>query len=340
MADLWFKRAIRVPPTGSRQGLMMLGGGKRYVTWHTFEGSLVRNMSAEAGARFLNQAGTTPTFCLSLAKAQIAQLLPMGVGCYTLENAPGNVETNRAGDLHAQIEVLDQAAFPFTDNLSAQALDLLAEFLDFLDDWGVPRIWPAGQPAATAGGPHNRIGPGPSGHYGHSQWRDQPSGHWDPGAIDISLMSLLTKKNKPDPKTKALQQELYEDGFLSETYVSGIMNSATQKAMDESMAVTDEVKALVSIVKDLNDKLSKLETLVNEGLTVYVGRGEIGVDGLTERQRVFGIPKGQDKARLADITLIAGLASRRVEVVEGHAEPEATARMREWASTGSKPKFD
>ena len=207
MPELWMPGAIRIiPDRTDRRGGPMTGSPGRYFTWHTFEGANVLRLSATSGARMLNAAGTSPTFCLHPVTGEVAQMLPANASCYTLENAPGSVETNRAGEIHMQAEVLAEARNPFTGYMSPAGWDAVARIVDFAESWGIPRAWPAGRPAATPGGPHNRIGPGPSGHYGHSQWRDQPSGHWDPGAVDTARILAATQQPAADPAVLAEQQ--------------------------------------------------------------------------------------------------------------------------------------
>lgn len=266
MPDLWMPGAIRVPATG-RKGGSMTGSAGRYFTWHTFEGRGVQYKSAEWGAAFLNRAGTTPTFCLNPLTGEVAQMLPADVSCYTLENAPGNVETNRAGTVHMQVEVLAEAREPFTGYMTAAGWDAVARLVDFAESWGVPRSWPAGPPAGSHQGPHNRIGPAASGHYGHSQWLDQPSGHWDPGAVDTRRILLSTRAPKPDPDIKKLQLDLVEAGLLTPADVDGIDGPKTQAAKEAYVTQLDRIEGKID---DLIDRQASLATRKASHLMVAI----------------------------------------------------------------------
>ena len=229
-----------IPTDPKRRGGTMLGpDDKCYFTEHTFEGFRVAyRMTAEEGAARLIRAGTTPHFCGSIITGGLVQMLPANVSAYTLENAPGGVETNRAGRIHMQIEMLAEAREPWTEYATPEGWAMVARLMDFLESWGIPRVWPAGRPAATSGGPHNRIGPGPSGHYGHSQWRDQPSRHWDPGAVD-TVRILGATAVSADPDVLARQKKLVEVGLLKPSDVDGIDGPITQKAWAIYMDIID-----------------------------------------------------------------------------------------------------
>ena len=253
MPDLWMPGVTRLPPHGPRKGLTMDGTGERYFTWHTFEADPL-HLSALAGAQALNAAGTTPTFCLHPLTGDLVQMLPADVGCYTLANAPGGRETNRAGTIHMQVEVIGEAAHPFTDTMTAAGWATLARLMDFLTSWGIPRTWPAGQPAATAAGPHNRIGPGPSGLYGHSQWGEGNT-HWDPGGIDIRRISAATTAADPDPRVTARQRELVKAGLLDPANVDGIDGPQTQAAWRRYMATLDDISSQLARLIDRVDTI-------------------------------------------------------------------------------------
>lgn len=259
MAELWMPGVTRLPPTGPRQGLTMTGTGERYFTWHTFEGSDIQHrMTALQGAAALNRAGSTPHFCGNPITGDLVQMLPADVGAYTLANAPGGPETNRAGSIHMQIEMLAEAREPWTEYATPAGWAMVARLMDFLESWGIPRVWPAGQPAATAAGPHNRIGPGPPGHYGHSQWKDQePSLHWDPGALDIRRILAATTAADPDPKVLARQRELVAAGLLEASDVDGIDGPQTQAAWRRYMAALDDIASQLARLTDKVDALPR-----------------------------------------------------------------------------------
>jgi hypothetical protein len=155
-------------------------GGNRYATWHSFEADPSK-VSAVAGAKFLVSSGNEVHLVFNPVSGQVVQLLPGNRAGRGLMNVPGGVQTNRAGVVNLQVEVVGFAKNPWTGQLTGEGRKGLARILAWMDSWGVPRATPAGAPAATAAGPHRRIAPGPSGHYTHSQWKENE--HWDHGAV-------------------------------------------------------------------------------------------------------------------------------------------------------------
>ena len=96
---------------------------------------------------------------------------------------------NTEGRVCVQIGVLGHPADPFTSG----PLDGVAAIMNWLDSWGVPRHWPAGQPAPQparhqdAAFHHSRALWALGGHFGASQVPGCPG--QGPGAIDTSLLT-------------------------------------------------------------------------------------------------------------------------------------------------------
>lgn len=351
MPDLWFPGAVRIPPTNSqKQGLTMMGSGERFFTWHTYEVDPNR-LSAEVGARALNAAGTTPTFCFNPLSGVMAQMLPANKGGYTLRNLWGGVDTNFRGTIHMQVEVIAYAAQPFTSYMTPAAWATLARFMDWLDTWGIPRVFPAGQPLGSYDAAHKRIAPAASGHYGHSQWREQD--HWDPGAIDIRriLSAGAAAAVVPTEETFALQRLLVSRGYLSKADVDGILGSKTKNAVKKyqqtlahlgllqpddvdgafgptTAAADKEYTMITEQLKDIQKQLNTILDTLEKNFNVQL-RGET--------PRALGTTK--KSMPLADVLASAATAARRTELILNDGMRPSTARVRDYMSgrTNVKP---
>jgi len=184
MPNLWIPGATIVPC--HLDGGSMMGTGEKYATIHTYE-SRGYGLSATEGARRLVAAGHGCTGTFNPVTGEIAQMVPANRASRTLVNVSGGVQTNRAGSFHAQFEVIGDAARPWTQDLTDAGKIGLARIIEWLDSWGVPRVWPAGPPNPFPAGPLQAFAPGPSGYYGHSQWKENANGHGDPGAINTTV---------------------------------------------------------------------------------------------------------------------------------------------------------
>lgn len=153
--------------------------GRRGI-WHTTEGSSIAG--AESAYR---SHGGWPHATWDPRSGEIHQHIDADESAASVMNQAGGVETNRYGAL--QIEVVAQAAHPFTDLDELEGLDRIMEWLRAN---GVPDRWPAGAPLAypESYGFNNpqrdaQLWVSTPGHYGHSQVPEND--HGDPGAIDI-----------------------------------------------------------------------------------------------------------------------------------------------------------
>jgi hypothetical protein len=98
-------------------------------------------------------------------------------------------EVNAEGRLCVQIGVVAFAWDPFTSRPMAG----LQQILDWLDSWGIPRQWPAGQPAAfpdEQAACRNRRLWARGGHFGASQVPGLTA--VGPGAVDVELLTGWT----------------------------------------------------------------------------------------------------------------------------------------------------
>jgi LysM repeat protein len=188
----WLPGAIVV--STSNDGGSMLGGGA-FCTWHSFEAD-PRKLSAKRGAEVLVAAGNGGTFCVNPLSGDIAQMVPASRASRMLCNLSGGVQTNRMGDVHIQIEVIAYANNPFTNYWSPEGKAAIQKIAAFARAHGVPDVWPAGQPPAYPGPGVQRTAPtSGSGHYAHSQWKEND--HGDPGLIDYK--AILGSTPTPPP---------------------------------------------------------------------------------------------------------------------------------------------
>lgn len=225
MPSLWLPGAAIVQ--ADLDGGSMLGGNA-FMTWHTFEVD-ADDITAVRGAQILNAQNTQVTLVVDPVDGDIAQMMPPTRASRGLANLSGGVQTNRAGRVHIQCEVIARAGKPFTKLWTPRGKAAVLKVSAFAKSWGVPNTWPAGATLGSYGAPHRRIAPAASGHYGHSQWRE--NSHWDPGAIDTPALLVPSSQASPVPhlpptkpqppgrydrkKTAALQRllEVDADGF-------------------------------------------------------------------------------------------------------------------------------
>jgi len=191
--SVWLRDAIAKP--SSNDGGSMIGGAA-YLTWHTFEADPMR-LSARAGADILIRQGTEVHFVVNPISGEIVQILPVNRAGRGLVNAPGGVQTNRAGTVNIQVEVIAYARDPFTAKWSAAGRAAIGRIRAFAALHGVAvGTWPAGAPLG-AGARYNRIAPASSGEYTHQNWLE--NWHWDAGAISVIEMNATTGGAAPKP---------------------------------------------------------------------------------------------------------------------------------------------
>lgn len=191
MVDVWMPGASR--RAAGLDGGSMVGGPARAV-WHTTEGgSIAGAVSAMDSARSWSHVVWDPR------SGEIVQMIGADRAARALEHPAGTPQTNRMGAVCVQIEVVGRAADPFTSG----PLVGLERILGWLDGLGVPRVWPAGAPAAypgcyglNNGQRHPAVWLAKAGHYGHSQVPNNR--HGDPGAVDVSKLT--------PPKVAAIEE--------------------------------------------------------------------------------------------------------------------------------------
>lgn len=163
-------------------GGSMVGGPPR-VTWHTTESS---PGSMDGVIAWLVARKSAAHLVWDPSTGEIVQLIRADRAARALEHPAGTPETNRAGAVNVQIEVIGHAADPFTQYLMLGHDVLLA----WLDELGVPRRW-VDVDARMSWAEWNAY----AGHCGHRHVPGQT--HTDPGAINAGL--LLSGHPSPAP---------------------------------------------------------------------------------------------------------------------------------------------
>lgn len=128
--------------------------------------------------------GSAPHLLADPFTGRVAQFIPADQSARALINAPGGVETNRHGTVNLQIEWLffpycriGGKVYPTLKDTPAAGLDRI---MSWLRSWGVPDVWPMGQPTWN-GNRNSGTWQSVPGHYGHSQIPEND--HTDPGPI-------------------------------------------------------------------------------------------------------------------------------------------------------------
>ncbi|MEU8469605.1 peptidoglycan-binding protein [Streptomyces sp. NPDC029006] len=120
----------------------------------------------------------------------LGQFGPLTQSARALQN-DGSRRTNREGKVCIQVEVLGKAASPWTNGFDPEQKPNFRKLLTAIRAHGIPDVWPAGKPKATAAEvaktPRNRTTwQSKGGHFSHGQAPGQT--HWDPGAINTDIV--------------------------------------------------------------------------------------------------------------------------------------------------------
>jgi hypothetical protein len=174
MTNLYLPGAKVIP---GRDGGTMLGGPAK-VVWHTTENDPTKTTATNV-AKYLVGSGNTVHLVWNPVSGETVAMLPANLAGRGLENRAGGVETNRAGRVVIQIEVVGRASQPFTDG----PCNGLPEIQAWLTSLGVPPVWSGTTNRST-------VNWAKSGHFGHM---DVPeNSHTDPGLIDKAKLTTPT----------------------------------------------------------------------------------------------------------------------------------------------------
>ncbi|WP_460854963.1 hypothetical protein [Nocardiopsis coralliicola] len=219
MADAWMPGAGRVKHSFTPGG-PFLGGAPRAV-WRT-TGTDPRSLSARSVAQRLDGDGRSAHIVWNPLHGDVAQLLPATAPATgqlaSFAPASAALPSDRSTDAAREgrtclvIVVIGYVSAPFTDG----PLEGAGTLLEWLDSWGVPRTWPAGQPPAAArvpdapriehSDPHAVAHWNRGGHFGASQVPGCPDS--GPGAIDTERLLAATAEHREPPVPPALRPTL------------------------------------------------------------------------------------------------------------------------------------
>jgi LysM repeat protein len=170
-------------------GAMDTPGNPPRAVWHTTESPAGGGYFASVAA-YLIRVGAEPQVIYDPVTDKLGQFGPLTSSGRALQN-DGSRRTNREGKVNIQVEVLGRAASPWTKGFDPAKKPNYRKLIAAMRAHGIPDVWPAGKPAATAAavasGPRSRTTwQTKGGHFGHCHV--PANSHWDPGAIDTSIV--------------------------------------------------------------------------------------------------------------------------------------------------------
>lgn len=122
---------------------------------------------------------------------RVVQLLPLTAGAYTLENPPGGVETNRGGAIQVEVTGFARDAAFWTDGQLRPLAELIADIASVFPI-DLVHVEPTGRAGEVP-----RMAPdrwkGFAGVTTHARAPEQPSGHWDPGPLNMARLLQLAR---------------------------------------------------------------------------------------------------------------------------------------------------
>ncbi|MFC7794665.1 peptidoglycan-binding protein [Streptomyces cinereoruber] len=157
------------------------------MTWHTTESPAGKSYFYSVAA-YLIRVGAEPQVIYDPVSDLLGQFGPLGQSGRALRN-DGSRRTNREGKVNIQVEVLGKAASPWTKGFDPAKKPNYRKLIAAGRAHGVPDVWPAGKPPATAAAAKKRdrtVWQTKGGHFAHGQVPGND--HWDPGAIDTTIV--------------------------------------------------------------------------------------------------------------------------------------------------------
>jgi hypothetical protein len=214
-------------------GAMDYPGNPPRATWHTTESPAGGSYFASIAA-YLIRVASEPQVIYCPDSDQLGQFGPLTSSARALKN-DGTRRTNREGKVNVQIEVLGRAASPWTNGFDETKKPNFQKLKAALRAHGIPDVWPAGKPPATAAvaakGPRSRTTwQTKGGHYAHGQVPGND--HWDPGAIDTAIVpGTLAAAPTPKPATPATPTKPSTEPFPGSAFFHGGRHSPIVTAM-------------------------------------------------------------------------------------------------------------
>lgn len=201
----------------TRFGDQSIGGASDSPTkpprtvWHTTESPAGGGYFTSIAA-YLIRVGSEPQVIYCPVTDRLGQFGPLTQSGRALAN-DGPYRTNRTGKVCVQVEVLGYAKSPWTKGFDPATKPNYLRLIAAMRAHGIPDVWPVGNPPATAAAATKRpkaIWENQGGHYGHSQIRGQR--HWDPGAIDTSIVPGAAVVTKPGSGSSSAPTYVVKDG--------------------------------------------------------------------------------------------------------------------------------
>ena len=181
-------------------GAMDWPGNPPRTTWHSTESPSGRSYFYSVAA-YLIRVGAEPQVIYDPDSDLLGQFGPLTQSGRALRN-DGSRRTNREGKVNIQVEVLARAKSPWTKGFDASKKPNYRKLIAAMRAHGIPDVWPAGKPPATAAAAAKRsrsraVWQTMGGHFSHA---DVPGNdHWDPGAIDTTIVPGKAAAPAPDP---------------------------------------------------------------------------------------------------------------------------------------------
>ena len=200
-----------------RFGDQSIGGAMDYpsnpprVVWHTTESPSGAAYFASVAA-YLIRVASEPQVIYDPVSDRIGQFGPLTQSARALQN-DGRRRTNREGRVCIQVEVLGRASAPWTKGFDPADKPNFQKLIAANRAHGVPDVWPAGKPKATAtevaATTRNRTTwQTKGGNYGHGNVPGND--HWDPGAINTDIVPGKPTAAPKPPSTPSPTRPSYE----------------------------------------------------------------------------------------------------------------------------------
>ncbi|MEU1099209.1 hypothetical protein ABZ389_39160, partial [Streptomyces sp. NPDC005877] len=205
-------------------GAMDYPGNPPRAVWHTTESPAGGSYFSSVAA-YLIRVASEPQVIYDPVTDRIGQFGPLTQSGRALRN-DGSRRTNREGKVCVQMEVLGEAAHPWTNGFNPSSKPNFRKLMSTLRAHGIPDVRPAGDFPATATAvaakPRNRTTwQTKGGHYGHC---DVPGNdHWDPGAIAASVVPGKASSPTPTPTPSSVYEPFPGAAFFHTGRTSAIV---------------------------------------------------------------------------------------------------------------------